>query len=65
MTERIKTLLNVEEWKRNSEKYYKIIDRVNNSWIAKYPLLSELALWYIERRFLKSLKKLSHGFKHS
>lgn len=41
------------------------LKRFSGTWVDKSPLLRELIMWHYERKFLKSLKKVTDAFKHS
>lgn len=55
----------LEEYQKETEQMVKELKKYSGTWVEKYPLIKKLVIWYYERKFLKAIKRLTDGIKHS
>jgi hypothetical protein len=48
-----------------SDRLVRELKKLQGTWVDRNPIMRRLAIWYYERKFLKSIKKLTHALKHS
>jgi hypothetical protein len=55
----------LELHKLQAEKMASELKKLECSWLNRYAFTRELVMLYYERKFLKSIKRVTHAIKHS
>lgn len=51
----------IDEHNKEVENLIRKLDSLRGTWIERSPFMRELVIWYLERKFLKSIKRIKRG----